>query len=309
VTVVLDHPQDVVNIAGVIRVMMNFGLSSLRLVEPEDFDPYRIEGIAHRSMPIIRAATVHETLADAVADCSFVVGTTARARTEGRTYTRPREAAADIVARAREGRVAMMFGREDKGLFNEGLDLCHVAAIIPTDPAYPSLNLAQACLLMAYETFLAAGRGTEDLPKGKRVTRPPNQDELERTYRALESGLEKIDFFKGSRRPEAVMRTLRTLITRAGPDLRETRMLGAIGFEIGHYIERLRADERKQASDDADGSTVREGRETRDLTRQRFTAGPGRGCDQRCGAPPDLPIMKIRLHSPERPHFRRLWHG
>ena len=73
----LDHPKDVVNSAGVMRVMMNLGLSHLRLVRPDEFDAYRIEGIAHRSTPLIESATVHDTLADALADTSFVVGTSA----------------------------------------------------------------------------------------------------------------------------------------------------------------------------------------------------------------------------------------
>jgi len=246
VALVLDHPQDVVNIAGIIRVMMNFGISRLRLVNPSEFDAHRIEGIAHRSTPLIEAATLHDTLHDAVADCVHVVGTTARARTAGRTYVRPREAGADIVARARLGRVAILFGREDKGLSNEGLDLCHSVAIIPTDPGYSSLNLAQASLVMAYETFLAAEVAPAELPKGRRATRPPTQEELEVTYRGLEHGLAAVDFFKG-KRPETIMRTLRTLVSRAGPDLREAKLLGAMGFEVGHYVERLR---RRLAAED-----------------------------------------------------------
>jgi tRNA (cytidine32/uridine32-2'-O)-methyltransferase len=239
VVVVLDHPKDVVNIAGVVRVMMNFGLSRLRLVRPDDFDAYRIEGIAHRSTPLIESATLHDTLADAVADCSFIVGTTARARTAGRNYARPAEVAGHIFEKAAGGKVAMVFGREDRGLSNEALDLCHAVAIIPTDPEYSSLNLAQACLVMAYETFLAAEAAPEGLPRGRRATRPPTAEELEQTYDALERGLGAIEFFK-ARKPAAVMRTLRTLVARAEPDLREARLLAAVGYEIGHYIQRLR---------------------------------------------------------------------
>ncbi|MDH5758005.1 MAG: RNA methyltransferase [Gemmatimonadota bacterium] len=237
VVIVLDHPQNVVNIAGVIRVMMNFGLGRLRLVNPDDFDRYRIEGIAHRSEPLIDAATIHDSLEDAVADASFIVGTTARARTAGRSYSRPREIASTVLARAGEGDVAVLFGREDRGLTNEALDLCHALAIIPTHPDYSSLNLAQASLVLAYEIFLASEAGAEPLPLGRRASRPPTQAELEQTFEALEGGLHTIEFFK-ARKPSAIMRTLRTIITRAAPDLRETRLLGAIGFEIGHYLRR-----------------------------------------------------------------------
>lgn len=242
VVIVLDHPKDVVNIAGVVRVMMNFGLPTLRLVNPDDFDTYRVEGIAHRSGAVVEATTLHETLHDAVADCSFVLGTTARARTAGRNYTRPREVASALVERAATERVAMVFGREDRGLANEDLDLCHAVAIVPTDSRYSSLNLAQACLVMAYEAFLAAeGGGDDDLPRGRRATRRPTQDELEETFGALEAGLGRIEFFK-ARKPSAVMRTLRTIITRGEPDLREARLIAAVGYEIGHYIDRMATD-------------------------------------------------------------------
>ena len=238
IVVVLDHPKDVVNIAGVARVMKNFGLSGLRLVRPDEFDAYRIEGIAHRSADIIEATTLHETLEDAVADASFIVGTTARPRTAGRTYLRPRDAAARVAERASDGTVAVLLGREDRGLTNEGLDLCHAVAMIPTAPDYSSLNLAQACLVVAYEIFLALDGGDPALPQGRRATRPPTQAELEETYAAIEDGLAHIDFYK-ARKPAAVMRTLRTIISRAEPDLREARLLAAIGYEIKHYIERL----------------------------------------------------------------------
>lgn len=238
VVIVLDHPKDVVNIAGVARVMMNFGLSQLRLVEPDDFDTWRIHGIAHRSHGITERATVHASLDEALADAVFVVGTTARGRTAGRSYTRPREVAAQIASRAEDGIVAIVFGREDRGLMNEALDRCHAVTIIPTDPEYSSLNLAQAALVLAYEVFLAVDSGQEPLPRGRRATRPPTQEELEETFAALAEGLHRIDFYK-ARKPEAVMRTLRTIISRAEPDLREAKLIAAIGHEIRHHVDRI----------------------------------------------------------------------
>lgn len=238
IVVVLDHPKDLVNIAGVVRVMMNFGLTGLRLVEPDEFDVWRIGGIAHRSSDLTEAATLHESLDDALADATFIVGTTARPRTAGRRYVRPREVAAQIAHRAEEGPVALVFGREDRGLTNEELDRCHAVTIIPTDAAYPSLNLAQASLVLAYEIFLAVGAGQDELPKGRRATRPPTQEELEETFAAIEAGLQRIEFYK-ARKPESVMRTLRTIVSRAEPDLREAKLLAAIGYEIRHHIDRI----------------------------------------------------------------------
>lgn len=237
IAIVLDHPKDVVNIAGVIRVMKNFGLTDLRLVNPDEFTPYRLEGIAHRSGDVIEAATIHDSLDDALTDATFVVGTTARARTAGRTYTRSDEIGPVVADRAGRGTVAILFGREDRGLTNEDLDRCHAVTIIPTDPEYSSLNLAQAALVVVYESFLAIDGGIEEMPTGKRATRPPTKEELEETFDAIADGLDRINFYK-ARKPEAVMRTLRTIISRAEPDLREARLLAAIGYEIGNFLDR-----------------------------------------------------------------------
>ena len=237
IAIVLDHPKDLVNVAGVIRVMKNFGLSDLRLVNPDEFDPYRLEGIAHRTRDLIDSASSFSSLVDAVADATYVVGTTARTRTEGRAYATAGEVAPVIAERAVEGKVAILFGREDRGLTNEDLDRCHAVSIIPTDPGYSSLNLAQAALVIAYEVFLAIEGGDMEMPKGRRATRPPTSNELEETFSAIADGLSAIDFYK-ARKPEAVMRTLRTIISRAEPDLREARLLAAMGYEIQNYLRR-----------------------------------------------------------------------
>lgn len=238
VAIVLDHPKNLVNIAGVVRVMCNFGLSDLRLVRPDEFDAYRITGIAHRTDEVVEAARIFDSLEDALSDRTWVVGTTARGRTAGRNYLRPREVAGEVAGRAVEGAPALLFGREDKGLDNEALDLCQAVSIIPTDPDHSSLNLAQACLTFAYELFLEAEGEAEELPVGRRATGPPTREELERMYGALEDGLGRIGFFKGTRPPESVMRALRTIVSRAEPDRREARLLAAIGYEIGHYLDR-----------------------------------------------------------------------
>jgi len=237
VVLVLNEPQNLVNIAGVVRAMMNMGLGRLRLVQPAEVDAWRIGGIAHRSEDVVNRAEIFDSLPEAVADAIFVVGSTARARTAQRNYIRPRDLADTIVERAQEGTVTLLFGREDRGLGNEALDLCHAAAIIPTDDKHSSLNLAQAVLLLSYEVFLAAGGEGGPLPRGRRSTRPATLEELENVYAALEDGLHRIEFYK-AREPTAIMRTLRTVISRAEPDLQEAGILRAIGFEIGKYLDR-----------------------------------------------------------------------
>ena len=118
--------------------------------------------------------------------------------------------------------MALVFGREDRGLTNEALDLCHRIAIIPTDVEYSSLNLAQAFLVFAYELQMLAAEGGAELPEGRRSTSPAAQEDLESMYGALENGLGRIRFFKGTRKADAVVRTLRTVLARADLDRRET---------------------------------------------------------------------------------------
>jgi len=122
VVVVLDQPQDLVNIAHVVRGMKNFGFKDLRLVQPREYDAYRVEGIAHQTADVLARVRTFASLGEAIADCVHVVGLTARGRTAKRNLQRPREAAAEITALAEDGPVAVLFGREDKGLANEALD-------------------------------------------------------------------------------------------------------------------------------------------------------------------------------------------
>jgi TrmH family RNA methyltransferase len=119
IVVVLHEPQDLVNIAHVVRAMKNFGLRDLRLVAPREYDAFRVEGIAHQTRDVLARVRVVDTLGAALADCVHVVGFTARGRTAKRNLQRPREAAAEALPLAAEGPVALLFGREDKGLDNE----------------------------------------------------------------------------------------------------------------------------------------------------------------------------------------------
>lgn len=235
--VVLEETQDLVNIAGVVRAMRNMGLRHLRLVRPVEFDAWRITGIAHRCDSIVDAARICDTLDEALADCTYVIGTSARSRTAQRNYVRPREGAPEWLQRAGDGRVALLFGREDRGLGNEALDRCHAVAVIPTAPDYSSLNLAQAFLILGYELLVAAGGGASALPRGRRAGPPATAAQLEEMYGALEQGLHGIDFFR-ARTPEGVMRTLRTLLGRAEPDLQEAGVVRAIGFAVSRAMRR-----------------------------------------------------------------------
>jgi tRNA/rRNA methyltransferase/tRNA (cytidine32/uridine32-2'-O)-methyltransferase len=180
VVVVLYEPQDPVNIAATIRAMKNMGVSRLRLVRPVPYEEIRLEGIAHRTMEIIERIDRFETFDEAVADCVATVGFTARRRAAKLRVIDPKQAAADLLALAPDGPVALVFGREDNGLPNEILDRVHAAVTIPTTN-HASLNLAQAALIALYELHLAAADATRELAPPRKDAPPPDQ----RAVRAL----------------------------------------------------------------------------------------------------------------------------
>jgi len=240
IVVVLHEPQELVNIAQVVRAMKNFAVTELRLVAPREFDLWRIEGIAHRSADVLARTTSFDTLDDAVADCVHVAGLTARERTARHTVQRPRDAAPELLDAAEAGPVALLFGREDMGLPNAALDRCHRLVTIPSSPAYPSLNLAHAVVLMLYELALARGDGTRPFKPPRRAAPPATAGELERVFVEAERALRAVGFFR-NHVAEPVLRTLRDLAHRAAPDAREAKLLRAIAIEVARDRERRRA--------------------------------------------------------------------
>ncbi|HEX8360096.1 MAG TPA: TrmH family RNA methyltransferase, partial [Longimicrobium sp.] len=149
----------------------------------------------------------------------------------------------ELLARAqdavegRAGPVAILYGREDHGLPNEALDLCHRTAHIPTNPDHASLNLAQAVLVMAYELWMAAEGEAQPFRGPRREAPPPTVEFLEMLFSDAERALWAVDFFK-SRQTESVMRTLRELVHRSDLDAREAAFLRAISIEVVKYLQR-----------------------------------------------------------------------
>ena len=238
VVVVLNEPQDLVNIAHVVRGLKNFGFRDLRLVAPREYDAYRIGGIAHQTHDVLARVALFETLDESVADCVHVVGFTARGRSAKRNAQRPRDAAAEIATLWDSGPVALLFGREDKGLSNEALDRCHRVVTIPSDPAYSSLNLAHAVVLMLYELALVRAEEPLAFKQPRRRAEPVPAEQLERLFADLEHALRTIEFFK-TRDAERVLRTVREIIHRTPLDEREVKLLRAMAIEVVKYSERL----------------------------------------------------------------------
>jgi TrmH family RNA methyltransferase len=229
--IVLNRTQDVVNIATALRAMMNMGLTRLRLVAPDDFNAYRIAGIAHGAEPLIERIEFFHDLDTALADTTLVVGTTARRRAASYLWAHPRDAAPELLAHdaAADRPVAILFGREDTGLLNEELDRCDRLLVIPTSALNSSLNLAQAVLIIGYELFLATGL-QPTLPRPKKDAGPPRTFEMQALFEQIDAALRAVQFYKG-KNPEAIMRTVRAVLRRAAIDAREAALFRAISIE------------------------------------------------------------------------------
>lgn len=238
VRIVLYEPQNPINIAAVIRAMKNMGVSALRLVRPVEYDPHRLEGIAHDTRDIVDAIERFDDLDAALADCVHVAAYTARRRAARWTLTNPRDSAARVIASVGDGPAAVVFGREDKGLPNEALDRAHAVVTIPTTE-HASLNLAQAVLVALYELHLAAGDATRVIAPPRDEAPPAAAEQYERLFANVYAALEHIAFFK-TRFPEHIMRTVRSLAFRAEPDAREIELARAMAIEVVRAMERER---------------------------------------------------------------------
>ena len=238
VAVVLVEPTDAVNIGGVVRVMANTGFLQLRLVRPVEFDPWHIGGVAHYTQHIVSAVRVFDSTQAAVADRQFVLGLTGRHTRVERNALGFSDAIATVLAAAQEEQeAAIIFGREDRGLSNEMLDSCHVVTTIPTNPAYPSLNLAQAALLTLYQLFEKSGGLSQEYRPPRRVSPAAPSVLLEDLVADIEHGLEAIEFFHSRSRVSA-MRSIRVALYRARLDVREASLLRAVFLELRKFLVR-----------------------------------------------------------------------
>ena len=225
VTIVLVRPTRPANVAAACRAMKNMGLRNLRIVDPpEGLDDREARAAAYRAWDVLDGAEPASNLSEAVADSTLVVGTTGRADVAG-TWT-PRLLAAEATRRTAGGGLAVVFGPESSGLTSLELGLCHALVHVPTDPAQPSLNLAQAVLLLAYELRLAAGAGE-----------PPPDDELagageiERALQELRGALLDIGYLDPLN-PDLILTELRRLAARAGPTPREVNLLRGLARQM-----------------------------------------------------------------------------
>lgn len=216
------------NIGSSARALRTMGLRRLSLVAPYNYPHPDATAFAAGGADLLDDAAVLPDLAAAIADSHLVIGASARRRGVALPEWSPRTAAANALAAIQEGReVAFVFGNERTGLENEELKLCHAAVLIPSDPDYSSLNLAQAVQVIAYELRLALLDATQQPAEPLKQQPLPTHAEIESFFDHLARTLDDIDFHKG-RSPRTILRRMRRFFLRAAPDQRELQMLRGV---------------------------------------------------------------------------------
>jgi tRNA (cytidine32/uridine32-2'-O)-methyltransferase len=228
-----SHPG---NIGAAARAIRTMGFSRLGLVAPHRFPHADATAMAAGADDVLADIAETPTLVEAIADCTLVLGCTARRRGVALEELSPRQAAARALAASAQGQVAIVFGNERTGLENDELMSCHAAVHIPSVEDFSSLNLAQAVQVLAYELRVAALENTP-LPAPEKIERLATADQLEHFFLHLGEMLENIDFHKG-RSPRTIMQRLRRLFLRARLEEREVRILRGI-FDDAQRMARL----------------------------------------------------------------------
>jgi tRNA/rRNA methyltransferase len=231
--IVLVEPQLGENIGATARAMANFGLSRLRLVKPRQAWPNdKARVMATGAGRILDDATLYDSLEAAIADCTFVLATTARAHDQAKPVIGPAEAAVEMVPRVAAGEtVAIVFGRERNGLENDEVALADRIVTLPVNPAFASLNLAQAVVIVAYEWFTLQS-GTK-LPFGMpQKSAPAPKEQLLAFFASLERELEKVEFFRPPVKRETMQINLRNIFARMQPTQQDIQTLHGVIMAI-----------------------------------------------------------------------------
>lgn len=217
------HPG---NIGGVARAMKNMGLSRLSLVAPEAPFPHaKARARASGAVNVLENTQIFSTLQEAIADCSLVIGASARMRTLPWPVVDPRECASRVVNIDKDAEVAIVLGRENSGLTNEELELCQLLVTIPTNPDFSSLNIAAAAQVLCYEIRLAAA--LDKVPEPEHDSPLATAAEQNGMFSHFEEALTELEFLKPDN-PGQLMRRLRRLFTRTGLERLEVNILRGI---------------------------------------------------------------------------------
>ncbi|MEW5560671.1 tRNA (cytosine(32)/uridine(32)-2'-O)-methyltransferase TrmJ [Enterobacter asburiae] len=230
IRIVLVETSHTGNMGSVARAMKTMGLTNLWLVNPLVKPDSQAIALAAGASDVIGNAQIVDTLDEALAGCSLVVGTSARSRTLPWPMLDPRECGLKSVAEGQQAPVALVFGRERVGLTNDELQKCHYHVAIAANPEYSSLNLAMAVQVIAYEVrmaWLATQEKGETTDQKEDEVAYPLVDDLERFYGHLEQTLLSTGFIRAGH-PGQVMNKLRRMFTRARPETQELNILRGI---------------------------------------------------------------------------------
>ena len=229
--IVLVEPQMAENIGMVARAMLNCGLDDLRLVRPRPRMPHaKAIATASGADRVVNAARVFPTTEAAIADLRLVFAATVRERDMALRVVTPRRAAAEMRAFAAEGkgRPGVIFGKESKGLANDDVVLADAILTVPVNPAFGSLNLAQAVFAVAYEWFAAEADTPPSRLRASPRTRPATKEELVGFFAHLESELDSCGFLRVKPKRPIMVRNLRALFQRSGLTEQEVRTLRGV---------------------------------------------------------------------------------
>lgn len=250
--IILSCPSLSQNIGATARAMLNFGLTHLRLISPRaswlTLDARRMSANAHS---ILESAQVYETAEAAFADLNVIYATTARPRDMVKEVLSPREAAPEIATHLDQGnRVGIVFGSEKCGLDNETLTLAHKIITIPLNPAFRSLNLAQAVIILAYELFQNAPPMPFSDPLWEKDPLFSSRGELLDFFHHLEEELEKKGYFRTTHKRPLMQRNLRNIFARLPLTAQEVRTLrGVITTLVSPFVRTNRSDKQKKQID------------------------------------------------------------
>jgi tRNA/rRNA methyltransferase len=240
VVIVLSHTSHPGNIGAAARAMKTMGLHELRLVNPDVFPSEIATARASGASDVLDAAQVFTTLEAALADCVYVVGSSARGRDFVGETTNARDACARLVEHTALGKVAMVFGCEMSGMTNAEVSLCQTLAFIPANDAYSSLNLGSAVQVFSYELRMAAGLNQGyDAPQFQ----PATQGEIEHMFEHMERALTVSGFFNPEV-PKRLFPRLRRLFNRTKLEREEVDIFRGIFRTMEENAVRLRGDKR-----------------------------------------------------------------
>jgi TrmH family RNA methyltransferase len=231
ISFILVEPKEPGNVGASVRAMKNMGFRNLELVKPGIFLTDEARQMAYDAIDVLENAKIHSSFREAIQDKTTLIGTTRRIGRRRGLFLSLRDSIKGIITAAKKNRIAILFGREDKGLKNQEVEECGFLITIPSDTSSPSLNLAQSVLVVAYEL----SQGTFKVAAPKLVS----HQELDALYRHIQTTLELLEYIpRGNRKPEErIIRNLKHLIGRSGLTHWELRMLYGLCSQVEKKIK------------------------------------------------------------------------